>query len=255
MRPADFNPLARFSSRVRNYVLYRPDYPPALADFVEKDLGLARGSVIADVGSGTGKLSVLFLERGYRVIGIEPNDEMREAAEDLKERFPDFVNLAGQAEALPLEDGSVQAVMAGQAFHWFDPEKTRAEFRRVLAPGGLVLLIWNDRSVDATPFLRAYERLLTERCPEYSEIASQYANEEVLRAFFGATGYREETFYNEQVFDWEGLKGRALSSSYIPASGPEGEAFMDELKKLFAEYSEDGRVAFVYNTQLFYGKL
>lgn len=255
MRPADFNPLARFSSRVRNYVLYRPDYPPALADFVERDLGLIAGSVIADVGSGTGKLGVLFLERGYRVVGIEPNDEMREAAEELKERFPGFVNLAGQAEALPLEDGSVQAVMAGQAFHWFDAEKTRAELRRVLAPGGLVLLIWNDRSADATPFLRAYERLLTERCPEYSEIASRYANEDVLRAFFGSAGFREERFYNEQVFDWQGLKGRALSSSYIPASGPEGDAFMAELQKLFAEHNQDGRVAFVYNTQLFYGKI
>ncbi|HEV2845884.1 MAG TPA: class I SAM-dependent methyltransferase [Thermoanaerobaculia bacterium] len=254
MRP-DFNPLARFSSRVQNYVRYRPDYPPALADFVEEKLGLPRGAVLADVGSGTGKLSVLFLERGYRVIGVEPNDEMREAAEILKERYPEFVNLSGQAEALPLDDRSVQAVMAGQAFHWFDPEKTRAEFARVLAPGGVAMLIWNDRSPDATPFLRSYERLLTDRCPEYSEIASQYANESILRAFFGATGYSEERFHNEQVFDWEGLQGRALSSSYVPASGPEGEAFMSELERIFAEHNEDGKVSFVYATQLFHGSV
>ncbi|HSG40824.1 MAG TPA: class I SAM-dependent methyltransferase, partial [Thermoanaerobaculia bacterium] len=137
MLPADFNPLARFSSRVQNYVRYRPGYPLSLIDFLETNLGLAPGAVIADVGSGTGKLSELFLDRGYRVIGIEPNDEMREAAEGLKERYPDFVNLAGQAESLPLDDRSVQAVMAGQAFHWFDPGKTRAEFARVLVPGGL----------------------------------------------------------------------------------------------------------------------
>lgn len=255
MHPVDFNPLARFSSRVQNYVRYRPGYPAALAGFVEEKLGLASGSVIADVGSGTGKLSELFLEHGYRVIAIEPNDEMREPAEALKERYPDFVNLAGQAESLPLEDRSVQAVMAGQAFHWFDPEKTRGEFARVLAPGGLVMLVWNDRSPDATPFLRAYERLLTERCPEYSEIASRYANEDVLRGFFGAAGYSEERFYNEQVFDWEGLKGRALSSSYVPASGPEGEAFLSELEEIFTQHNEEGRVAFVYTTQLFYGRL
>lgn len=255
MRSADFNARARFSDRVENYVRYRPDYPPALADFVQEKLGLTPGAVIADVGSGTGKLSALFLERGYRVIGIEPNDEMREAAETLKERYPELVNLTGQAEALPLEDRSVHAVMAGQAFHWFDPVKTRAEFARVLAPGGLVMLIWNDRSPDATPFLRDYERLLTERCPEYSEIASRYANEDVLRAFFGSAGYSEERFYNEQVFDWEGMKGRALSSSYVPASGPEGEAFLSDLEKIFAEHSENGRVAFVYTTQFFHGNV
>lgn len=255
MSSADFNALARFSDRVQNYVRYRPDYPPALADFVQENLGLVPGAVVADVGSGTGKLSELFLDRGYRVIGIEPNDEMREAAEGLKERYPDFVNLAGQAETLPLEDHSVQAVMAGQAFHWFDPGKTRVELARVLVPDGLVMLIWNDRSPDATPFLRAYERLLTERCPEYSAISAQYANPSILRAFFGAAGYSEERFYNEQIFDWEGLKGRALSSSYVPTRGPEGEAFMAELEKIFAEHNEDGKVAFVYATQLFHGRL
>lgn len=255
MRPSDFNPLARFSSRVQNYVRYRPDYPPALAGFVEERLGLAPGSAIADVGSGTGKLSELFLARGYRVTGIEPNDEMREAAEILKERYPEFVNLAGQAEALPLEDRSVQAVMAGQAFHWFEPGKTRTEFARVLAPGGLAMLIWNDRSADATPFLRTYERLLTERCPEYSEISSRYANDNILREFFGAAGFNEERFHNEQVFDWNGLKGRALSSSYVPTSGPEHEAFMEELERLFAEHNDDGKVSFVYTTQLFHGSV
>jgi ubiquinone/menaquinone biosynthesis C-methylase UbiE len=253
MRSSDFNARARFSDRVENYVRYRPDYPPALADFVQEKLGFAPGAVIADVGSGTGKLSELFLDRGYRVIGIEPNDEMREAAEVLKERYPDFVNLAGQAEALPLDDRSVQAVMAGQAFHWFDPEKTKAEFARVLVPGGLVMLIWNDRSPDATPFLRAYERLLTDRCPEYSAISAQYANPSVLEAFFGAAGINEERFHNEQIFDWDGLKGRALSSSYVPASGPGHDAFMAELESIFAEHNENGEVAFVYTTQLFHG--
>ncbi|HEY9421484.1 MAG TPA: SAM-dependent methyltransferase, partial [Thermoanaerobaculia bacterium] len=140
------------------------------------------------------------------------------------------------------------------AFHRFDPEKTKAEFARVLIPGGLVMLIWNERSLDETPFLRAYERLLTDRCPEYSAISAQHANPRVLQAFFEA-GMSEERFYNEQVFDWEGVKGRALSSSYVPTNGPEHDTFMAELKKIFLEHSDNGKLSFVYATQLFYGSV
>lgn len=244
--------FSRFSGRVENYVKYRPGYPEALGDLIESQI--PRGSTIADVGSGTGKLSELFLRRGYSVAGIEPNAEMRVAAEDLCSKFPGFQSLAGAAEALPLPDGAVDAVAAGQAFHWFDREKTRAEFERVLKPEGHVLLVWNDRSTDATPFLAGYERLFQEHCPDYKAIGHKKFEEGELRAFFAPGWMREARFHNEQTFDWEGLAGRLLSSSYVPAAGPVHDRILRELRRLFEHHCPEGRAVFVYQTRLWYGQ-
>jgi SAM-dependent methyltransferase len=150
---------------VDDYVKYRPSYPSALFDALERDCGLAKRSVVADVGSGTGIASELLLERGYRVYGIEPNRAMRGAAERALSRWGgggrgDFVSIEGRAEATGLENESVELVFAAQAFHWFEREACRREFSRILRPQGFVALVWNDRSEDASPFLSAYEALL-----------------------------------------------------------------------------------------------
>ena len=149
------DPTQRFTSRVEHYVRYRPSYPRDLLDLLETRCGLSSASVVADVGSGTGILSELFLENGNRVIGIEPNKEMREAAERRLRRHPRFTSVAGTAEATTLDDASADFVAAGQAFHWFDPERARTEFSRILKPGGWVVLAWNLRRKEATPFLPA----------------------------------------------------------------------------------------------------
>ena len=247
------DPRKRFSSRVEQYARYRPGYPRAIVTLLEEECGLTEDSVVADVASGTGLLSEPFLENGNRVFCVEPNDEMREAGERCLAGHPQFVSVAGTAEATTLDGGSVDFVVVGQAFHWFEPANTRAEFARILKPGGWVALLWNDPRRDATPFLAAYERLIrTYKTEEYKE----FDLEGEVGAFFGTGGYDYRAFRHRQIFDLAGLKGRVLSSSYVPDKGEPGYgAMIEELERIFTAHEEDGRVAIDYETRMYYGRL
>ena len=163
------SPTVRFSTRVENYVRYRPGYPDAVLAWLRAECDLTPAAVVADIGSGTGKLAELFLRNGNRVFGVEPNREMREAGEGMLAGFPNFVSVDGAAEATTLPAASVDFVTAGQAFHWFDRQTARREFARILKPGGWVVLVWNERRSDS-PFLRDYEALLREFASEYEQV-------------------------------------------------------------------------------------
>jgi SAM-dependent methyltransferase len=250
------DPTSRFSTRVADYVKYRPGYPAAVLRLLEDECGLTPESVVADVGSGTGLLSELFLRNGNRVYGVEPNREMREAGERLLAAYANFVSVEGRAEATTLDDGSVDFVAAGQAFHWFDPASARREFGRVLRPGGWVVLAWNDRRTSGTPFLEDYERLLHEYGTDYAAVSAKYMEESALSTLFGAAGPRTASFDNEQVFDFDGLRGRLASSSYAPEAGhPKFDPMMRELEALFRRHERGGRVVVAYDTRVFYGRL
>ncbi len=250
------DPTGRFSTRVADYVKYRPGYPPAVLRLLEEECGLDSTSVVADVGSGTGILSELLLKNGNRVYGVEPNREMREAGESLLASYANFVSLDGRAEETTLDDRSVDFVTAGQAFHWFDPPRARREFLRILRPGGWVVLVWNDRRTAGTPFLEEYERLLLEYGTDYKEVSVKYAEASMLAALYGPSEIRAQTFDNEQVFDFDGLRGRLTSSSYVPEPGhPNFGPLMRELESLFQRHERDGRVVVAYDTKLFYGRL
>ncbi|MDT7808489.1 MAG: hypothetical protein QOJ70_2302 [Acidobacteriota bacterium] len=246
----------RFSSRVEDYVRYRPGYPQALVRLLETECGLTPRSVLADVGSGTGILSELFLRHGNRVYGVEPNREMREAGERLLAACPNFVSVEGRAEATTLADLSVDFIIAGQAFHWFDAARARREFVRVLSHGGWTVLVWNDRRIAGTPFLEDYERLLIEYGTDYQEVSVKYMEEPSFSMLFGTNEVRTRRFDNEQVFDFDGLRGRLKSSSYAPEPGhPNFEPMMRELEALFRRHERDGRVVVTYDTKVFYGHL
>jgi SAM-dependent methyltransferase len=250
------NPTGRFSSRVENYVKYRPGYPREVVGLLAEECGLTAGSVVADIGSGPGNLSELFLKNGNRVYGVEPNREMREAGEHLLSAYENFESVGGSAEATTLPDACADFVVAGQAFHWFEPEAARREFARILRPGGWVVVVWNDRRTGGSPFLEAYERLLLTRGTDYKEVSHKYADENVLRPFFGPRGMRLEVFASEQRFDFEGLKGRLLSSSYTPEPGhPNHLPMLEELAALFDAHAVGGRVVFEYETKVFYGRM
>ena len=250
------DPTQRFSTRVENYVKYRPTYPPAIVDLLQREWGLTERAVVADVGSGTGLLAELFLKNGNRVYGVEPNREMRAAGERLLAAYDNFVSVDGKAEATTLPDASVDFVAAGQAFHWFDVDATRAEFRRILKPGGRVVLVWNERRVDASPFLEAYEGLFKTYGTDYERVAHRYTVEHMVQPFFGASEVTLRTFDSRQVFDFEGLKGRLLSASYAPEPGhPNHQPMMDELREIFDRYQTDGAVAIEYETKVYYGQL
>lgn len=246
----------RFSNRVENYVKYRPHYPPNIIKFLGKECGLNSSHVIADIGSGTGILTELFVKNGNAVIGVEPNKEMREAAERLLAGYPNFRSLDATAEVTTLESNSVDFITAGQAFHWFKPEPTRREFVRILKPGGWVVLIWNDRNISAWPFLKAYEELLVTFGTDYEAVGHKHVDSEIIGRFFGKDTFKLATFPNQQEFDLEGLKGRLMSSSYAPEIGHLNHApMMEKLAKIFAEHQVNGRIAFEYDTSVYYGRL
>ncbi|EEF57230.1 class I SAM-dependent methyltransferase [Pedosphaera parvula] len=245
----------RFSSRVDNYIRYRPGYPAEIVDLLKSEYGLTSASLLADIGSGTGISTELFLKNGYQVIGVEPNKDMREAAERLLKDYPGFRSVAGTAEATSLEEHSVDFIIAGQAFHWFIRERTREEFIRILKPNGWVVLIWNDRKTEASPFLIAYEQLLKQFATDYEKVDHKQINPDVIRAFFETGTVSLHVFPNQQLFDLEGLKGRVNSSSYAPEPGhPNYLPLMNALKAEFAKYQVNGRVSFHYDTTVYCGR-
>ncbi len=250
------DPKTRFSDRVDDYIKYRPRYGREVVEALKSPCRLTPSQVIADAGCGTGFSAEPFLQNGNRVIGIEPNREMREAGEQYLAQCPNFEMREGSAERTGLAARSVDFVLAGQAFHWFAREPARAEFARVLRPDGWCVLIWHDRSTDASLFLRAYEEFLQRHAIDYRQVVHrQVANFDVLRAFFAPCDVELITIPAQQRFDFDGLRGRLLSSSYIPREGPKAEVMLAELPELFSSYQRDGQVVLQYETKIFYGHL
>lgn len=244
-------PTERFGNLVSDYERYRPGYPGEVLAYLV-GLGLKAGDGVADVGAGTGISSRMFVELGCVVYGVEPNEPMRAAAARAFAGRENFMPVAGTAEATGLGEGSVSWVVAAQAFHWFDRVAARAEFVRILKPGGRVVLLFNERLVDATPFLREYEEVLLAHANDYAQVNHANLDAGVFGAFFD--GYERVMFGNEQVMDLEGLLGRVRSCSYVPHPGEPGwPALEDQLGALFSRHAEGGVVRFVYETQVYVG--
>jgi SAM-dependent methyltransferase len=250
------NPEERFSDRVSDYIKYRPGYPAALFDHLVHELGITPDWIVADVGAGTGILSAEWVRRGHQVFGVEPNTPMREAAEELLKGETRYACLDGSAEHVGLPIRSIDLIVAGQAFHWFKPTEARAEFQRILKPGGWVAIIWNDRRPDSTPFLRAYEEILLAHGIDYADVNHRNVSERQLVSWFAPGEMRVATFDNAQRFDWDGLYGRAMSSSYVPDPGhPKHAAFTNALRITFDAHAEHEQVTFDYDTRMYYGRL
>ena len=249
----------RFSNRVGWYVQARPKYPAALLDFLQSDLGLRPEHRIADMGSGTGLLAEMFLRNGNSVIGIEPNSEMRAAGDEILRNYSHFKSIDATAERTSLPDHSIDLVMAGQAFHWFDVPKVRAEFQRILVPGGRVVLVWNERRVADSGFDAAYDELIRRFATDvHVDHHTQVTGvaDEVLGAFFGPGHFRVKCFDNFQELNLEGVKARLLSSSYMPL--PDHLSFPDlmrEAERAFHNHAIDGAVRIAYDTRAYYGTM
>jgi SAM-dependent methyltransferase len=249
------DPTKRFSSRVENYVKYRPTYPPEIIPLLESVCGLTPASIIADVGSGTGFLTELFLKNGNQVYGIEPNPEMRAAGEKILARYSKFTSVDAVAEATTLPDHSVDFIVVGQAFHWFDRAKTREEFVRLLKRDGWVVVAWNGYRVKSSPLMAAYQDLVVRYGTDYSEVQREVEDCDV-ESFCDPAICTCTRFEFQQSFDYQGLKGRLLSASYaLEPDHPDYEAMLRELRKIFDANQQDGKVVFAYETVLYYGHL
>ncbi len=271
--------LPRFTRRVENYVKYRPGYPQAIIDLLQQECHLTTNAVIADVGSGTGKLTELFLKNGYQVFGIEPDADMRTAAEQFLQRYPRFTSIVATAEATTLADHSIDVVTAGQAFHWFDRERARREFARILVPNGWALLVSNIQRTAGTPFLAALEGfwqtyltdegllgvatdqdlsiLLQQKHPVYAwRLHPERATQELIAPFFAPGSFTERQFENHQVCDFATLKGRVFSAAKAPDEGhPRYTEMLDALAAIFQAHQVNGAVIIEYDTSVCYGQL
>jgi SAM-dependent methyltransferase len=246
----------RFSNRADDYARYRPGYPREVLHVLGTWCALKPDHVIADIGSGTGLLTKLFLENGNRVLGVEPNAEMRAAGEEFLGSYKNFTSIAGSAENTTLPDNSVDFVAAAQAFHWFDLEPTRREFLRILKPHGRVIIIWNERLLDTTAFLRDYEALLHRFGTDYARVNESYPRADQMLTFFSPNEFTSHVLPNFQEFDLAGLSGRLRSSSYAPAPGhPQFEPMMEELQRIFVAHQENGVVRMEYRTHVYTGML
>ena len=247
----------RFSSRVKDYVRYRPAYPAGVIDLLKAECGLTSASVIADIASGTGIFTRMLLEtgNGERVFGVEPNAEMRSAAEEFLRAHPRFTSVVGTAENTTLNDHSVDLITAAQAAHWFDRDKARREFIRIGKPEAWTVLLWNERRTDTTPFLMAYEQLLVEYGTDYQEVRSERITQQ-MGTFFAPARFQLRRFDYQQEFDYPALEGRLLSSSYTPQAGDTSyQPMLHKLQRIFDEHQVNGRVAFEYDTRVYYGQL
>ncbi|MDB6074436.1 MAG: Methyltransferase [Verrucomicrobiaceae bacterium] len=245
----------RFSDRVENYIRYRPSYPTEAVDLLCLEAGLQPGSTVVDLGSGTGILSALFLPRQIAVHAVEPGPEMREAAERLLGSDPHFVSHSGTADNTGLPDHCADLITAAQAFHWFDRVAARQEFDRIIKPGAIAALIWNERRVTSTPFLSEYEAFLNTHATDYKEVNHSHIQEEAIAAFFAPLPVHHESFENRQIFDYAGLEGRLMSSSYAPAEGhPKHAPMIAALHELFDRHAVDGRVSFDYDCQVWWAR-
>ncbi len=248
------NSTERFSNRADDYVKYRPGYPPAVVPYLKEHFNLDPDKKIADIGAGTGISSALFLDAGYAVWAIEPNREMREKLTGLLNLYPKLTVVEATAERTTLPDDMVDVIVAGQAFHWFDARKSKTEFRRILKPGGLVILIWNERKT-TTAFEIEYEDLILKYGKDYQKIDHRNISDQDMEKFFYPQICTIKIFDNYQSFDYDGLKGRLLSSSYMPFKGEPGyEGMITGLEKLFAKYNQGGTVRINYDTKLFGGR-
>ena len=241
----------RFSDRVSNYVKYRPSYPLELIQPLTQQCNINANTVIADVGSGTGKLTELLLEQNYFVFGVEPNQAMREAAEDLFQANAKFVSVAGKSEATELDDKSIDIIVAAQAFHWFEPSVTKQEFNRILKPDGFIALIWNQRDI-TSPFQDAYDQMLAKHCAEYRDVNHRNIKDSEFEAFFSPNKFEIFSFPYAQNFDRASFLGRMYSSSYTPNQGSrEAEHLNTAAEKMFNEHEHNGVIEFDYESNLY----
>ncbi|MCK9857118.1 class I SAM-dependent methyltransferase [Paenibacillus sp. ATY16] len=250
------NSKERFSDRVDQYVKYRPSYSDEVIQYMYGTIGLTPESSIADVGAGTGIFTRLLLEKGSNVTAVEPNPDMRQAAVEQLSGYPKFQAAPGSAEETGLADDSVDFIVCAQSFHWFDRTAAKAEFNRILKPGGKAVLIWNSRLTTGTPFLEGYDRLLRTYGIDYEKVGHKNISQDALTPFFKDGELHKATFPLLSLLNFEKLSGRMSSSSYMPLPGhPNHEPLMAELRKLFDATEKNGLISFDYETEIYWGEV
>lgn len=249
------DPTKRFSTRVENYIKYRPGYPPEIIPLLESECGLTPDTLIADLGFGTGLLTELFLKHGNSVVGVEPNADMRAAGERILAKYSNFKSIEATAEATTLADNSIDMIVAGQAFHWFKPDRSRLEFQRILTSEGWVILIWNGFDASKSIISGDFQKIFICYSTDYCEAVRELSDNDIS-AFFSPSRFFKRAFANAQNFDFRSLVGRVLSMSYAPREDDERyDPMIEALGKMFERHQRNGQIEIQYETLVYYGQL
>jgi len=243
----------KFTGRAEAYSKYRPGYPKEIIGMINAQIGFDRDKVVADIGSGTGLLTKIFLDNGNRVYAVEPNDEMRFFAEKNLSNYENFVSVKQSAENTGLPSGSIDLITVGQALHWFDLDQSRSEFARILKSSGFVMIVYNERAVGDSAVMDGYEKLINKnaKATVVPDIDADY-----LAKFFNNQNYKKFTAPNKQELDYDALLGRATSASYLPKKTEPGYENMEQdLRKLFDDYQKNGTMTLIYSTMIFLGQI
>ena len=245
----------QFTGKASAYTKGRPLYARAALDFL-KEQGIDESARIADIGAGTGIFSKQLAANGATVYAVEPNEDMRHAAEEYLKDMPNARCVDGSAENTTLPDRSVDFISAAQAFHWFDKTAFRKECDRILTPGGKIVLIWNVE-VFGGDFFRDYgeilKRLLNEDMPQTDDNNPYEFFFKMAEAFLN--DFKQYEFDNTLYLDEKTFLFKSLSSSAAPKKDdPRYEPFRQELKELFARYQENGVLTYPHKTVLYIGE-
>ncbi|OPA76873.1 SAM-dependent methyltransferase [Paenibacillus selenitireducens] len=245
---------SKFTGKASGYALHRPSYPSALLDDLFTEYGLSSQSIIADIGSGTGILTEQLLARGAQVLAVEPNEDMRLAAEQRLHTYDTYTSVPGTAEHTTLEDHTVDLITVAQAFHWFDKDLFQVECLRIAKPQAPVALIWNSRDPHS-PMIQANYDICKIHCPQFNGFSGGIdETPDIFERFFRDGTYTFRTYENHLSFDLEGFVGRNLSASYAPQEGDSNyEAFIQDVTALFHQYSQDGILRFPNITRSYVG--
>lgn len=247
------DPTIKFDGYADDYTAGRPGYSSALIDSFYQGFGMTSDSVIADIGSGTGKFSAFMLARGSKVYAVEPNSDMRRVAENELSSFPNFVSVNGGAEDTNLPDNSVDFITTAQAFHWFDVEKFRTECSRVIRPGGKVFLIWNVRD-EADPVNIELREIYGNYCPAFVGFNGGIVRDDPrIREFF-FDSYEHISFDHPLILNRDKFISRSLSGSYSIKEGDRDyEEYIASVLKVFDKYSKDGIVTLGNRSEAYIG--
>ena len=242
----NINPTNRFTGRTDNYKAYRPSYPQQVVEYIKNIAAPSADVRIADLGAGTGIFSELLLQAAYSVLTVEPNTEMRQAAEEKLQHYANYISIAATAEQTTIAANSIDIITAAQAFHWFDLETIKQEFERILKPSGSVVLIWNIMRID-TAFMQAYKTFRK----QYEEDIVRPLRGDIaaINAYFAPLTCTEIIIPHSTFLTYDELQGLLLSSSLVNNSGDE---MLNGLRELFDTYAVDDKVEMRYNTMMYH---
>ncbi|KAB8126288.1 class I SAM-dependent methyltransferase [Gracilibacillus oryzae] len=246
----------KFTDKAEVYAKYRPSYPHEWIEYLVSETGINKNDIIADIGSGTGILSRVLLERGFTVIGVEPNDDMRTIADQTLKPDPRFISVKATAENTTLKDNSLDLITVAQAFHWFDMEQFRMECKRILKQDAKVALVWNsrDRSADIN---KQSAEVCQKYCLNFKGFSGGMEETPIaFEQFYKDGKYDFKYFRNDLPFDLDGFLGRYLPASYAPKkTDKEYKPFITALTELFEKYSSNGKIVMPNITRSYLGKV